>query len=294
MQPSQARTRRQRKDSFGDDDDGASSLARVHGFRSKHLSHFDSHRHSRPQEGYRNSPPRDRFDMREDKYSSRRDDDEHGSGRSRTGYSPSKDHLRRRGRDDFERRDTESWASVEDSHYSRPWKDDTGYPTAGRGDSRAEGSWPSNRSDHRDADNSQWTPDNEHSSYREDRNRRRFNTNDRQRDGWGKSENKRSSNTRDWRRDNGWEGRRRSTVDEHPSQQAPPSTSDNSRQQGEERTWEPAASWKPNNRPGHNQNQGQGQGQTQKRQNNRNKGKKKKHNQQKKDWRAPDDSHLNK
>lgn len=140
---------------------------------------------------------------------------------------------------------------------------------------------PPVRQDDRDADLSRWSPKDNRAGRREDGNRNRWDSGEKQKD-W-RQDGKGSNNTRDWQRDNGWGSRRRATVDDAARGAAPDTSQASSshpsgRAEPSERAWEPAAGWRQNNAGGNSNSNNRSDQQGGQRKQNRHKNKKKNRN----------------
>lgn len=182
-------------------------------------------------------PPNDRY---------RNGDDWRPSGDRYDEYSPSKDRYRRgRANDSDHRGEVDTWTPQYDSHATASNNlrmDDYG-DVAGHSSKQ---SWePPVRHDDKDADFSRWSPKDRKSGKQNERTRSRWDMTDRQ--GQWRRDGK-DFGTRDWQRDNGWESRRRATVDDgarHSIDNAQASTSNTGGPNDlSERSWEPAPAWR--------------------------------------------------
>lgn len=276
-----SRTRRQHTTTGEDDDDASSfSVSRAEDSRAEPFRYAKVHPHVSES---RRTPPSSKSDMRNEASSSsrRRDADEWRPAEDRYAYSPSKDGHRRGGRDDPDDRDSDSRAPPREAlSPSRQWTER--HDQDHSGSKQQESSTPRYDSRDRDSGFSRWTPKDNRSDQRGERNRKGYNnSHNRQTDSWGRDEPRDAYNER--RRDNGWSSRRRSNADDttqYGSSEPPPASDD--------RSWEPSSSWQPAGTRNDNQ------GQRKQRPLKNKKGKKHINNDKRpRDWRT-DDGHLNK
>ncbi|KAK7695842.1 hypothetical protein QCA50_000480 [Cerrena zonata] len=280
--------------------------------------HFDA---DDDEDYYRKSPPRTSYEMRGDGSSSqnRRGADEwRRVGEDHYSWSPSKDKQRRGARDDY---DPSAGTPSKDPDYSqRQWKGPHETDFAFHDNS---GWVPRTTDTSRDISYNQWSPREERGGPQEQRGRSRWDARERPRDsGWNRNNintaaatptptnnannNKKDPTPKEFQSDNGWASRRRANDDRPQSDD----TTAKPFVQGDDRAWEPAASWRsvhkdsgvggnpannPNNSNPNNHRQGK---QGQRKHQNRNKGSKNKKQNQggqqkpKQDWRN-DDSNPN-
>ncbi|KAI0960240.1 hypothetical protein AcW1_004808 [Taiwanofungus camphoratus] len=292
MHSSLGRSRRQQQQGSGVDEEAPSPLVpRADEPRSESFSH--SHRYSHRSESYRPSPPpRTAYNMRQENSSSRhrRDNDDwraadsSHSSHDRYNYS-SKDVYHRGERDDYD---------PPDAHYntSRQWPDgyEPGYTASTYPESS---SWtPSTRYDRANS-YSKWPTEEGLSGQQSEKGRPRY-SDDRQDEGWTRDD-RRNGSGQDWRRDSSWEPRQAESQAhswDNSSRRWSGTHVEGSQHAGEDRSWEPSASWQPNSRNGaqgyrhQNSNKSSNQNKSAK------SGKKHHNNRQKRDWRQ-DDGHLN-
>ncbi|KZT05509.1 Pkinase-domain-containing protein [Laetiporus sulphureus 93-53] len=192
------------------------------------------------------------------------------------------DNYGRIGRDDYE----------PEPHYNstgKPYGHDHGYSAPSYPESS---SWNSRYERHERYN--AWSADEPPPAQQDNRNRSRY-SNDRADEGWSRAE-RRNGGGGEWRRGSNWEqrppeGQSPTRGDPLPRQWADShaESSRNGDRNVDDRSWEPSASWHPNNQ--RNGSQGQRNHNLGKN-NQQNKGGKKRNNRQKRDWRG-DDGQLN-